>query len=52
MAIQEWSDLSQGKDVSLERALGAYDMFVLHDREGDYDEVCRYGHWIFLGIDV
>ena len=48
MAIQEWSDLAEGKEVSLERALGAYDMFVLRGREGDFDEVCRRNTSIFL----
>lgn len=26
--------------MQLERALGAFDMFVLHDNEGDMDEIC------------
>jgi F-box protein 21 len=26
--------------MRLERALGAFDMFMLHDNEGDLDEVC------------
>ncbi|MCJ1378071.1 hypothetical protein MMC17_001167 [Xylographa soralifera] len=38
-AIKEWSQLQNQEDISLERALGAYDMFVLHDREGDFDEI-------------
>ncbi|MCJ1414554.1 hypothetical protein MMC32_000881 [Xylographa parallela] len=38
-AIEEWSRLQNQEDISLERALGAYDMFVLHDREGDFDEI-------------
>ena len=42
MAIKEWSRLQNQEDISLERALGAYDMFVLHNREGDFDEVCIY----------
>ncbi|MCJ1390840.1 hypothetical protein MMC18_003701 [Xylographa bjoerkii] len=39
MAVREWSRLQAQEDISLERALGAYDMFVLHDREGDFDEI-------------
>jgi len=39
MAIKEWADLADRAEVSLERALAAFDMFVLHDREGDFDEV-------------
>ncbi|MCJ1356924.1 MAG: hypothetical protein MMC33_006920 [Icmadophila ericetorum] len=35
----EWAQLMQGKDVSLERALAAFDIFVLHDREGDFDDI-------------
>ncbi|KAI0150572.1 hypothetical protein GGR57DRAFT_186112 [Xylariaceae sp. FL1272] len=27
--------------MSLERALGAFDMFMLHDNEGDLDEICE-----------
>ncbi|MCJ1398660.1 hypothetical protein MMC11_001861 [Xylographa trunciseda] len=40
MAIKEWLSLQKDEEnISLERALGAYDMFVLHDREGDFDEI-------------
>jgi hypothetical protein len=39
MAVPEWDKLRDGEHVGLERALGAYDMFVLHDREGDFDDV-------------
>ena len=39
MAIQEWAKLREGHSVPLERALAAYDMLVLHDREGDFDGV-------------
>ncbi|KAL8798516.1 MAG: hypothetical protein Q9182_006605 [Xanthomendoza sp. 2 TL-2023] len=38
-AIEEWVKLREGQPVSLERALAAFDQFVLHDREGDLDEV-------------
>jgi len=40
MAIKEWVRLKDGETVSLERALVAFDMFVLHGRQGDFDEVC------------
>ncbi len=39
MAIGEWAKLKDGQSAPLERALAAYDMLVLHDREGDFDEV-------------
>ncbi|KAL8683068.1 MAG: hypothetical protein Q9186_000978 [Xanthomendoza sp. 1 TL-2023] len=43
-AIEEWVKLREGQPVSLERALAAFDQFVLHDWEGDLDEVSRiYG---------
>lgn len=38
-AIEEWSRLIRGDQVSLERGLGAFDMFVLHDERGDLAEV-------------
>lgn len=39
MAVQEWVKLKDGQPVPLERALAAFDQFVLHDQEGDLDEV-------------
>lgn len=39
MAIQEWVRLKDGQPVPLEKALAAFDQFVLHDREGDLEEV-------------
>ncbi len=39
MAIREWLKLKDGALVSLERALVAFDMFVLHGRKGDFNEV-------------
>lgn len=42
MAIKEWLGLKDGALVSLERALVAFDMFVLHGRKGDFDEVCSH----------
>ena len=39
MAIREWMKLSKGEQIPLERALAGFDMFVLHDREGDLDEI-------------
>ncbi|KAA6409060.1 MAG: hypothetical protein FRX48_07404 [Lasallia pustulata] len=38
MAVEEWAKLKDSDSVSLERALAAYDMFVLHDRDGDFDD--------------
>lgn len=40
MAIQEFYNISCGQDVPLERALGCFDMFVLHARDGDFSDVC------------
>lgn len=50
IAIEEWHKLRQDRDtldahvagVRLERALGAFDMFVLHDQFGDLDDVRTY----------
>jgi len=39
LAIKEWSKFKDGDPITLERALAAYDMFVLHDREGDFNYV-------------
>ncbi|KZF26066.1 hemimethylated DNA binding domain-containing protein [Xylona heveae TC161] len=39
IAIQEWCKLKEGQHVTLDRALGAFDMFVLEDREGDLEDV-------------
>ncbi|KAL8738924.1 MAG: hypothetical protein Q9181_000376 [Wetmoreana brouardii] len=39
MAIEEWVKLRDGQPVPLERALAAFDQFVLHGREGDFDEI-------------
>ena len=38
-AIREWMKLAEGKYVPLERALAGFDMFVLHGRHGDFDNV-------------
>jgi F-box protein 21 len=38
-ALEEWWRLSKGDSVSLERALAAFDLFVLHDEYGDLQEV-------------
>ncbi|KAJ2984567.1 hypothetical protein NUW58_g5993 [Xylaria curta] len=55
LAIEEWAKYQQYTQGSsrnasnverlnggmrLERALGAFDMFMLHDNEGDLDEIC------------
>ena len=40
MAIPEWKRLKDGEDVSLECALGAFDMFILETGFGDFDDVC------------
>ena len=40
MAIREWAKLSNGDTVPLERALAAFDMFVMHKGDGDFHDVC------------
>ena len=43
MALKEWTKLNAGEAVPLERALAAFDMFVLHGRDGDFQDVCTQG---------
>lgn len=38
-ALAEWEKVVNGETVPLERALGAFDLFVLHDQHGDLLEV-------------
>src|SRR5947209_5864045 len=38
-ALEEWSKLSKGESISLEKALGGFDLFVLHNERGDLHEV-------------
>lgn len=38
-ALGEWHRLAKGETVFLERALGSFDLFVLHDQHGDLLEV-------------
>lgn len=38
-ALKEWSKFQKGVPIPLERALAAYDMFILHDSEGDFEFV-------------
>lgn len=40
MAIEEWAKLQDGQEVPLERALAAFDMFILREGVGDFDDVC------------
>ena len=40
-AIQLWADLRDGKPVSWEKALGAFDLLVLHDGIGDLADISR-----------
>jgi len=50
MAIKEWVKLKDGEPVPLERALAAFDMFVLHGRKGDFDEVSAHLDQLAEGI--
>ncbi|KAI9845954.1 MAG: hypothetical protein M1838_001503 [Thelocarpon superellum] len=38
-AVKVWQKIGSDSQLRLERTLTAYDMFVLGDREGDFDEV-------------
>ncbi|KAI6709260.1 hypothetical protein JHW43_008207 [Diplocarpon mali] len=38
-ALAEWHKVASGDDVALERALGAFDLFILHDQRGDFLEI-------------
>lgn len=42
MAIPEWAKLRNGEHVSLERALGAFDLFIPESQIGSLDEVCHH----------
>lgn len=44
MAILEWNKLKDGENTPLERALGAFDMFVLGTGQGDFVDVCSNHH--------
>ena len=33
--------MMRGQEVPLERALTAFDMFILHGKEGDFEDVSR-----------
>ena len=39
LAVDEWRKLGRPGEISLERALAAFDLFVLEDGNGDLDEV-------------
>ncbi|PVH71848.1 YccV-like-domain-containing protein [Cadophora sp. DSE1049] len=38
-ALAEWERVVNGEKVPLERALGSFDLFVLHDQQGDLHEI-------------
>jgi len=38
-AVRDWAKVRDGQEVSLERALAAFDMFVLQDEKEDSDGV-------------
>ncbi|CAD6443005.1 9fcf7202-8643-4bea-a82e-27de3b5664ec [Sclerotinia trifoliorum] len=38
-ALAVWSKLAAGEEVPIEAALGAHDMFILHDNVGDLQEI-------------
>lgn len=41
IAVPEWVKLRNGDPVSLERALGAFDLFLPESSFGNLDEVCK-----------
>ena len=52
IAVPEWARLRRGELVSLERALGAFDLFVPESGYGDLDEVglCASSPCAFLSL--
>lgn len=44
IALEEWHNVAIGYSDSMERALGAFDLFVLHDQRGDLIEA-RHEHY-------
>lgn len=51
LAIAEWAKVRAGEIVSLERALGAFDLFIPKDGDGSLDDVCwisRLMHAVLL----
>ncbi|TVY59301.1 F-box only protein 21 [Lachnellula cervina] len=38
-ALAEWEKILRGEDIPIERALGSFDLFVLHDQPGDLLEI-------------
>ncbi|KAI9809639.1 MAG: hypothetical protein M1825_000071 [Sarcosagium campestre] len=41
MAIEVWSKVKMGEKCNLEQALAAFDMFLLHDRRGDFNDISK-----------
>ena len=41
IAVTEWTKLRNGETVPLERALGAFDLFIPDREHGGLDEVCE-----------
>ena len=39
LAIKEWRTIGADQSVPLERCLAAFDMFILRERTGDFDDV-------------
>lgn len=40
VALQEWVKVRDGQEVPLERALAAFDLFVIQDYEEGFESVC------------
>ena len=51
IAIREWTRWQETEELSLERALAAFDMFVLHDRKGDFEEVSS-SPTVIIGLTI
>lgn len=49
-ALAVWEDVVNGDTVPLDRALGSFDLFVLHDQVGDLSEV--WNELLFWGFHL
>jgi len=48
--VPQWAKLRNGENISLERALGAFDLFIPESGFGDLDDVCHMSIWAGLHI--
>lgn len=53
IAVREWMKLNDEStlcDTSLERVLGAFDMFLFQEKAGDFDDVGPSDKWHSTGL--